>query len=300
MSSPWVRVFVFLTFAGLACGATDDSPNPAFRSNVAEVRLTFFATDQNYRAVTTVKEDDFAVVDRDSVVRNFASFGRDPWKNVEVVVVIDSSDSVSRQFKKAITSSLQLIAQNHGIPDESISIISFHNSKPALICAGNCRSIPVADQLVPEAGELTPLFDSVVLGTDLISRRSDANSKKALILFSDGEDTISMHAATDAMQAAITQDTQIYAVDLNPRSSARGSAVLQRLANATGGRYFVLRQDTEQVLKEVFEDFHAAYTVTYRVPTHAAGFHSVRILPTNNLNLQFHCRSGYEYSASGQ
>jgi hypothetical protein len=34
-------------------------------------------------------------------------------------------------------------------------------------------------------------------------------------------------------------------------------------------------------------------SVSYRLPSRAAGFHTVRILPTHNLDLKFRSRSGY-------
>jgi hypothetical protein len=38
---------------------------------------------------------------------------------------------------------------------------------------------------------------------------------------------------------------------------------------------------------------HSARVVTYVLPESGPDFHSIRILPTHNLNLQFRCRTGY-------
>jgi hypothetical protein len=35
--------------------------------------------------------------------------------------------------------------------------------------------------------------------------------------------------------------------------------------------------------------------VSYALPSRQKGFHSLRILPKHNLNLQFHSRKGYYY-----
>ncbi len=105
----------------------------------------------------------------------------------------------------------------------------------------------------------------------------------------------------------------IYSVDTgtsenqspNQRSNqSSGSMFLGRLADATGGRYFSLRfspaDDTATVLNAVLEDLRASYVVTYDLPSHQAGFHSLRLLPTHNLNLTFHSRNGYDYAPSGR
>jgi len=294
-----VQALVFLASVAFALGAENDAPRTDYHADVAEVRLTFFATDQNHHTVAAVDEKDFAVVDQDLVVRTFNSFRRAVWTDLNVAVILDSSESAAGQFKQEIAEAMQWMTQSHEIPEQSFSLISFRASKPTLICSGNCRAGATAAPLSTPVGALTPLFDAVVLAAGVIAQHASPHSKKALILFSDGEDTVSRNGEADALAAALANDIPIYAVDLNRggRSSA-GTALLQKLAGATGGRYFVLEHDPGRAFDAVLADFHAAYTVTYRVPDRTAGFHSVRILPTHNLNLHFHCRGGYEYSAN--
>ncbi len=131
-----------------------------------------------------------------------------------------------------------------------------------------------------------------------------------MVLFSDGNDTISLHSAGDAIEAALAAGALIYSVDLgvsDNRSSNRGSGstFLQRLSEATGGRYFFFSPRLSQtdgaatILKAVLDDLRASYVVTYDVPSYHAGFHSLRLLPTHKLNLTFHSRNGYNYEPSG-
>jgi hypothetical protein len=74
---------------------------------------------------------------------------------------------------------------------------------------------------------------------------------------------------------------------------------LRRVSEATGGRYFSLRDGAATVLNAVLEDLRASYVVTYALPSHQDGFHSLRLLPTHNLNLTFHSRNGYFYEHGG-
>ncbi len=71
--------------------------------------------------------------------------------------------------------------------------------------------------------------------------------------------------------------------------------MLRSLSVNTGGRYFPVELGTTKLIDAILQDFHAAYTVAYKLPSHANGLHLVRILPTHNLSLQFHCRRGYYY-----
>jgi hypothetical protein len=133
-----------------------------------------------------------------------------------------------------------------------------------------------------------------VFAADFIAHRRTAGVKPVLILFSDGDDTVSRASAGDALEAVIASNALLYAVDLgNPENPSNGGRILQQMSEATGGRYF--HEGGANVLKAVIEDLHASYVVTYQLPNHRVGFHSLRILPTHNLNLRFHCRNGYSY-----
>src|SRR5579859_6360598 len=86
--------------AAMARGASGDPPEFTYRTHVNEVRLTFAAMDQNNHGVATLQASDFAVVDKDIIVRNFESFTRSDWTKLEIAVVIDGSESVTPRFRR--------------------------------------------------------------------------------------------------------------------------------------------------------------------------------------------------------
>ncbi|MBZ5678903.1 MAG: VWA domain-containing protein [Acidobacteriia bacterium] len=284
---------MFLTACGLALGNPGDAPESTYHTTVAEVQLTFSATDQNDHGIATLQAGDFAIVDTDRIVRHPRSFQRAEFTRLELVILVDASGSIRTQLPREIANVTWFVNQTQGVPEENFSIVSFQRQRPTLACAGNCRTGHASGQLPARPEGLTPLYDSVVFAVDLLAQRADAHARKVLILLSDGEDTISQHAAADALQAAMANEIQIYAV-ATASSSSGGESVLRRFANATGGRYYTV-DDAGKVLNAVLEDFHATYTVTYQLPSRAAGYHNVRILPTHNLNLTFRCQGGYYY-----
>lgn len=83
-----------------------------------------------------------------------------------------------------------------------------------------------------------------------------------------------------------------------PREQSRGKATLQRIAEDSGGRCLPISGGAVTILNSVVEDLHSARVVTYLAPKSGSDFHSVRILPTHNLNLQFRSRRGYYRSGS--
>lgn len=293
---------ILLFCAGVSPAIAADPADYTYRANAAEVRLSFSAADQNNHGVATLQPNDFAIVDKDIIVRQFQSFTRSDWTKLEFAILVDASESVTPRFRQESADILNLISGTAGIPDENLSMFSFHGSQPALLCAGNCRASRAAEQLpAGRAGGLTPLFDSVVFASEFLSHRGDAQAERVLIVFSDGVDTISRNSLRDAIDAGLRNEVQVDCIDLNQTDMSRrpfsseGGAVLRSLAGATGGRYFPPPDGAARALNAVLEDFRASYSVSYRLPSHAVGFHTVRILPTHNLNLQFRSRSGYYY-----
>jgi len=294
---PWQILSLLLFCTGISPAMAGDPAEFTYHSNVNEVRLKFSAADQQNHGVATLQASDFAVVDKDVIVRNFQSFTRSDWTKLEIAFLIDASESVTPRFRQETADTLQLFSQTSGVPDENLSIFSFQGREPTLLCAGECRASHTANLLpAMRAGGLTPLFDTVVFASDFLSHRGDARAERVLIIFSDGADTISRNSLRDAVDAALKNEIQIDCIDLNRSASSReGAVALYTLAGATGGQYFPPSHASADALDTILESFRATYTVSYRVPRHASGFHTVRILPTHNVNLQFRSRSGYYY-----
>jgi Ca-activated chloride channel homolog len=290
----WYLIFVMIC-PGISWAADPEKPDFTVHTDANEIRLSFSATDQNDHGVATLQAGDIVVVDRDIVVRRFQSFARSDWTRLEIAILADSSESMTPQFGHEVKEIVDLLSASEGIPEENLSLFSFRNSQPALVCAGNCRASEGADRLPAiQPGGLTPLFDAVVLAADFLARHSDPSPEKILIVFSDGADTISRNTLSAAIETAVRDDVRIYSVDLNHTASS-GSIVLYRFSADTGGRYFSERTTVADVLSAILETFRATYSVSYRLPTQVLGFHSIRVLPTHNLHLQFRSRSGYYY-----
>jgi Ca-activated chloride channel homolog len=293
---------------------SERSGQPTYHSTVSEVRVTFFATDETNRPVGSIAQSDFAIVDNDIVIRNFRSLTRSEETALDIVVLMDLSESVAPRFRAAMNNLLQVVAREQSIPDDHISIVSFAGIKPTLLCSGGCRSAEALDQLASaKSGGATPLFDALTFAAEFISphRRAPgaAEARRVIILLSDGNDTISLHSAQDALEAARAAGALIYAIDLGPSGGPTqrqaGSVFLRQLADATGGRYlsysplFSQPNGGAAVLSAILDDLRSSYVVTYDLPSHEVGYHSLRLMPTHKLNLSFHSRNGYNYEPSG-
>jgi Mg-chelatase subunit ChlD len=248
-------------------------------------------------------------VDNERVVRNFRSFMHTDETSLDVVALVDLSESVAPRCRVAMSDVLQLVAREQSIPDDNISVLSFGGTfggiHPAILCSSGCRASDSMSRLLAvKSGGTTPLFDALIFGADFISHHRRAGARPVIILFSDGNDTISPHSAREALAAVLDEGALIYSVDMGTsENQTSGSTFLRQVSDATGGRYFsphFFQQDgAATILNAVLEDLRASYVVTYALPSHQVGFHSLRLLPTHNLDLTFHSRDSYYYEPSG-
>lgn len=268
---------------------------PTYHSSVSEVRLVLFATDENNHSVEDLQRDDFAVVDNEKIIRDFRSFTPSAAINLDVIVLIDASESVLPRFQQEIADVVQLVSQCPWTPQDNLSVLSFSGTEAHLICAQDCRSEFTADRVAPlHGGGATPLFDAVEIAADLLAHRKQPDAWPLIILFSDGDDNNSRSSFVDAREKVLASGAQVYAIDVSdPSERAKGKAILRRMAEDSGGRYLPIGDGALTIFNDVIDDLHSAHVVTYLAPKSGSDFHSVRILPTHNLNLQFRSRRGY-------
>jgi len=273
----------------------DPTPPSAYRTSAAEVRISFFATDEANRLVTTVDKNDFAVIDDETIIRDFRSLNRSHETALDLVLMLDTSQSIAARFPGMMREVLKLVSSQTPGSEDHLSVIVFGRNRPSLLCSDDCRTSVAQQRLLslhPEGP--TPLFDALAFAANFVSTRPDTGARRVLLLFSDGDDTFSGTSALASLDAVIAGGTTLYTIDLGTENSA-GSLTLQQMAQATGGRAFSLPRSDTNFLAAISDDLRASYVVTYQLPSHVAGFHTLCILPKHNLNLHFHCRRGYVY-----
>lgn len=305
----WFCAILLLAPHSIFAGSENELPAETFRASTSEVRLAFFTTDQNNRSIENVTKDDFVIVDDGMVVRDFRSFSRSQETTLDVVVMIDASGSVTDRLQFTIDQVLRLASEKELTVGNNISIVRFSGIEPKMVCSRDCASAEVGETLRSlRAAGATPLYDALDYTADYLSQNASPHARRVIILFSDGNDSISKISLDSALQAVIASSALVYTVDLNisgeergkrnKRNESAGTFILQRMADTTGGRYFSSEESAANALQAALEDLRASYVVTYELPRRSTGFHSLRILPKHNSNLQFHCRAGYYYGAS--
>ena len=266
------------------------------RSNVNEVRLAFAASDRQGHIVKTLHATDVAVADNGTIIRHFRSFYPASESPLDLVILLDASDSVATQIPEEIAEVKNFIEKSKWGERDRVSIITFGGMQAQLLCARNCRNGNAEQRLDSlKASGATPLYDALFKATELLNRDRDPESRPAMILFSDGMDTISMHGSNDVIEAAQNLQSAIYSVNPRPakHGAGGGAGMLDYLAENTGGLSFAPGNNVQQVLRTVLDDLHSGYVLTYVLPEQTGGQHEVQVLATADPRLQFRARHAY-------
>ncbi len=272
-----------------------ESPVPTYHSTISEVRVVFFATDKNNRPIQELQADDFVVLDDEKVVRDFLTFTRAGLIDLDVVVLMDFSESVLPHLQEEITDVLQLISLWPWHAGDRLSVLSFNGLETRLVCTGNCRTSLNQGQLasLPRGG-LTPLFDALEMAADLIIQRGQPETWPVIILFSDGNDTISKASLSTVWKKLLMSGAQVYSIEVGTRGQpGSGRGLLQGLAEGFGGRFVPTGEGAVTIVNDVIDDLHSARMVTYAPLLSASDFHSILILPTHGQKWKFRSRRGY-------
>ncbi len=282
-------------------GSDEQSAVPIYRGSVSEVRLVFFATDEGNHPVVNLQKGNIVVVDDDEVIRDY-SLSRGNLIDLDVIVLIDFSESILPRLKQELESVSQLVSRWPWRAGDRLSMFSFNGTQVAPICSGKgCSVLKLDDQIrsLPRGGP-TPLYDALGDAADLLVQHDARNTWPLIILFSDGRDTVSKTSFRQAWQRILISGAQIYAIDLGgDEPPPNGNSILRKLATDSGGRCVPISEGAMKVLGDVIGDLHSAMVVTYSPTSSKTAFHSVHIFSTYNPRLHFRSRRGYYRPGNG-
>jgi VWFA-related protein len=289
-----VSLSLAVAFSSIPLHAADHGY--VIRSNVNEVRLAFAASDRQGHVVKTLQSTDVVVADNGTIIRHFRSFYSASESPLDVVILLDASDSVAQQIPEEIAEVKSFIEKSKWGEHDRVSIITFGGTQAHLLCARNCRNGSAEQKLESlKASGATPLYDALVKATELLDRDRDLESRSAMILFSDGIDTISIHGSNDVIEGAENLQAAIYSVNSRSKKygEGEGAGMLAHLSANTGGLSFAPGSNVEQVLRTVLDDLHSGYVLTYVLPEQTGGQHAVQVLATTDPRLEFRARHAY-------
>ncbi len=266
------------------------------RRKVQEAQIRFVATDSTGKPVLGLHPEDVRVFDDKVRVPELKSFVLSQYQPLEVGVLVDLSESIGPQQQGETLLAADLLGEIFDSRRDQAFVVGFANNVHLLQAETTDINL-IKSALLNNPGRqgLTSLFDALVqtCRTEFAHERSPER-QRILLLFSDGDDTLSFHTLEDAVREALRTEATIYAVT-TADSGSDGFRNLLVLTEQTGGRIYSIpkKQDMNSLSVAMSQSVRGEYTISFRPTTMTAGFHPVRIeLPTHQ-DVILRANSGY-------
>jgi Ca-activated chloride channel family protein len=276
-------------------GAGPQRDVPRYPVGVGAVALDVLVTDKKGRFVSGLKADDFRVLEL-GVQQELSFFTARPTP-VTVVVLLDSSASVRsemRSVQKAANRFIKKLARGDR------ARIGFFHERVVFgprFTDDMKEHAAMIKQMRPQRS--THLYDALV---ESFEQLEPVSKRKALLVFSDGEDQGSRTTMEGALEAARRSDVSVYAVGVLGWSADDGmytnQMLLEQIARFTGGRAFFPENDKEmrKAFDRIHAELHHQYRMGYVPATDVEGageWREIRVELTRRRDLIVRCRLGY-------
>jgi VWFA-related protein len=274
------------------------APGYTIRRTVPEVRLQFTVADESGKPVQGLSPADIRVLDDQSQVEHFQDFARDENLPLRVGVLLDASDSVKKVLPAEKESALSFLQQVVRPKSDRAFIMAFGTQAEFWgPNTANPQLSNVVSRLLEPAGG-TNLYDALysACADHLWLHHENELVHRAIVLISDGEDTQSYRSLDDAISMAQRSETQIYSLTLRPKKKVgTGDVVMRRLAESTGGRFFLASSSKEfqSAFSDIEQEMRSQYFVTFRPTKAKPGFHELKVEMRAPQKFQIHARQGY-------
>ncbi len=268
-------------------------------------------------AVLGLRGSDFALTE-DGARQEIAFFNQDTVP-VDVVLLVDSSRSVESQLEVIQRAAYEFAKQLR--PEDRLSIVAFADRPRVLLdWANDLKATTAALRTLEPAGN-TALYGSLVASLRERYESRPQDRRRAMVVLTDGVDTLSSVTSRAASQEALRRDVTVYSISTGrilddiiraavesgvvpkaDREKRRGERdqirraeePLGYLSDSTGGRVLFPHaiQELSKSYAEIASELRSRYLLGYYPPNRAAGFHAIAV-STARTNARVHARQGY-------
>jgi VWFA-related protein len=295
-----------------------------------ETNLTtvfFTAADKQKRFISYIKREDLRVFE-DGTPQEIFTFQQNVDLPLSLAILIDTSGSEERTLPEEKAAARAFLESVLRANKDEAAIISFTGEvtleQGLTGNVGRLRRAIDQVEFVPPAGYIgggvvvggtppisgtqnmlagsTAIWDAIWATSNELLTDSAEHTRRAIILLTDGQDTISQVKMQDAIARALKADALIYAIGIGDRyqySVDEGS--LKKITEGTGGRAYFPRNERElhesfaQIEKDLREQYLIAYSSSNK--NRDGSYRKVTIEIVNpeirKENLRLNYRPGY-------
>jgi VWFA-related protein len=283
--------------------ASKVTPSPSLneytiRKTVPEVRLEFTVADERGRLVPDLAESDIRILDDQVPVPRVQRFEKASDLPLRIGLLLDVSDSMKRVMQQEKSVALGFLNKVVRPGMDRAFVMAFGDTvqvwqNPTSDLADLIGAVSTGSS----GGDSTDLFDAIHSAcVDQWKTTESGLVHRVLVIITDGEDNGSRHILDDVIAAAQRSEIQIYTINVHLKNRYYpGDPLLQRLADETGGRFFIAKsaREADAIFGALEQEMRTQYYVSFRPLRETPGYHALKIEVQPPKKLMVHARSGY-------
>jgi VWFA-related protein len=232
-----------------------------FRTTARLVQVFATITDSRGRYVDDLTADRFTILDNGTPVR-IAAF-ENGTSEVSCTLLLDTTESMRASLPALKKAALKLI---EGLrPHDSVAVYALTGGITELQSFTTDKNAAARAVLQTEPGGMTALYDGLVRTVRDIAGRA---GKKAIVVFTDGDDNISLLPEETASLRAKTAGVPIYTIAKGSELHEETVQRLDAISRATGGMSFAPHSSSEMLsaFDKVYQDIMHGYLLAFQPP----------------------------------
>jgi VWFA-related protein len=260
----------------------------------------FTVTDKKGHRITNLAKGDFQVMDDNKPPQEIRSFQAETNLPLQVGLLIDASNSVRDRFKFEQESAIEFLNQTIRPRYDSAFVIGFDvTPEVTQDFTDNTEALSKGVRALRPGGG-TAMYDALYFACrdKLLKTKPPGAVRRAIILLSDGDDNQSHVTREEAIEMAQRADVIVYTISTNISGmKQKGDKVLERIADATGGRAFFPFQirDVANAFAEIQDELRSQYALSYKPADFRSDgrYRTIEIVALDRKNLRVRSRRGY-------
>ncbi|MGH9908298.1 MAG: VWA domain-containing protein [Pyrinomonadaceae bacterium] len=262
----------------------DEPEAEVLRIDTDLVNTVFTAVDKDRHFVTTLQANDLRIYENETP-QEISLFERETDRPLTLAIVVDTSKSQERTLadeKNAAKAFIRAVVRPERDKVAVVSVTGSARVEQALT-ENVSRLNRALDRLKvefpannPECVDEKPvhedplcwtsIWDTVWTSTNEVLSHSSENSRRAVILLSDGDDTSSTIRRQDAIDSALKNNVAVYSIGIGDAEQYKiEEDSLRKLSDRTGGRAFFPRDENElqTAFRQIQDELRSQYVVAY-------------------------------------
>ena len=260
-----------------------------FRATANLVQVFATVTDSRGRYLDDLAAGDFSILNDGNPVR--VSAFEPATAGISCTLLLDTSESMLASLPALKKAALKFIGGLR--PNDSVAVYTLRGGITELEAFTTDKRAAERAVLRTEPGGMTALYDGLVR---VIRDISDRPGKKVIVVFTDGDDNISLLPSETAIQRARSAGVPVYTI-------AKGAGIqdqtLQQLAavsRSTGGMAITLEGSSEiqPAFEKIFQDVMHGYLLAFQAPDSAGHvWHTIEVVLKSANGRKVRARDGY-------